>query len=98
MADFFFIHNCAGRVIEIAFARRGIDGRCAEKEADLFWRFVAFALAVKIDPGNSAAGFAEWNRDKISGLARAAELGLVIRRFKSSAVDFEFLADVSGEF
>ena len=34
LADFFFVHNRAGRVLEIAFSGRGVDGRCPEKEAD----------------------------------------------------------------
>jgi len=44
-----------------------------------------------MDPGNAATGFTERDRDKISGLARATELGLVIRGLEFSGVDFQLL-------
>src|SRR5207244_7867763 len=98
LADFIAIRHGTSGVFEFAFAGRGVDRRRAEKEPDFLWRLVAFALAIQIDPGNAAAGFAERNRDKVSGLARATELGLVIRGLEFPGVYFEFLADVGTEF
>src|SRR5947207_2740644 len=97
LADFFFIHDRAGGVAEFAFAGSSVDRWCPEKEADFLWRLVAFALAIKIDSGNAAAGFTERDRDKISGLPRAPQLRFVIYGVNLSTFDFEFLADVGGE-
>ncbi len=60
--------------------------------------FVAFALAIKIDSGNAAARFPKRNRDKVSSLARAAELGFVFGGIKLFGFDSELLRDVAVEF
>src|SRR5256885_14129134 len=70
LADFFSVHHGARGVLQLAFAGRRVDRGCPKKEADLLRRFIAFALTIKIDPGNAAAGFTEWNGDKVSGLTR----------------------------
>src|SRR5438874_783894 len=97
LADFFSVHYRTSGVAELAFAGRGIDRGCPKKEPDFLRRFVTFALTIKINPGNSAASLAKRDRDKASRLARATELGFVIRGVKFSAVDFEFFADVGAE-
>src|SRR5207245_5535554 len=97
-ADFFSIHNRARAVLQFAFAGRRVDGWRAEKEADFLRRFIAFALAIKINSGNAAAGFAKWDGDEISGLARATQLGLVHVRLKFCSHYSKFLADIRSKF
>jgi len=47
---FFAIHHGAGGVFEFASAGRRVDRGVSEKETDFLRRFVAFALAIQMDP------------------------------------------------
>src|ERR1700730_2976087 len=97
LADFFAVQNRACRIFEFAFAGRSIDRRRAKIEPNLYRRFIAFALTIKIDPGSAAAGFSEWDRNKVSGLTRAAELGFVFGSIKFPGIDSKPLANVGIE-
>src|SRR6266446_6717796 len=78
IADFLAVNDGASGVSELSgFTGGSVDGGCAHEEADLLRRLFAFALTIQINSGNFAAGFAEWNRDGRSCLARPAQLCLV---------------------
>src|ERR1700730_17525418 len=83
IADFLAVNDGASGVSELSgFTGGSVDGGCAHEKADLLRRLFALALTIQINSGNFAAGFAEWNRDSRSGLARPAQLSLVFFRVK----------------